>query len=300
MRTKILRYPVNGNIIVLEILYHRHRASLGITKQTSFASLCLLKGVRGFIDDIIIVTDTDTDTHKYALTGRERERERGYNRKMMNASIPIRCSSNNVERRNGFVGMNTFKKEIKMRRCSRGQLRAQKEEEARKSLDALERELELNVTLENYAEAAKIRDRVNAMRESDYFLVELQNAMFYDAFRKGSFQQMKAVWGRGEHVRCTHPGMPCVLGDLNVLESWKIVFESMGSGGGGLDVECKNANVYAQGTFGMVTCEEIVMKNGRLTCTNVFEKQDGKWLMIQHHASAVALPQTSEFRSRQF
>ena len=49
---------------------------MGITKQTSFASLCLLKGVRGFIDDIIIVTDTDTDTHKYALTGRERERER--------------------------------------------------------------------------------------------------------------------------------------------------------------------------------------------------------------------------------
>lgn len=46
---------------------------MGITKQTSFASLCLLKGVRGFIDDIIIVTDT----HAHTRTNRERERREG-------------------------------------------------------------------------------------------------------------------------------------------------------------------------------------------------------------------------------
>ena len=33
-------------------------------------------------------------------------------------------------------------------------------------------------------------------------------------------------------MRCTHPGMPTVLGDENVKESWRIVFESMGGAGG--------------------------------------------------------------------
>ena len=29
------------------------------------------------------------------------------------------------------------------------------------------------------------------------------------------------------------------------------------------------------------------MRASTLTCTNVFEKQEGEWKMIQHHASAV-------------
>lgn len=94
------------------------------------------------------------------------------------------------------------------------------------------------------------------------------------------------------------PGMPTVLGDENVKESWRIVFESMGGAGGSgsassstsqqkMDVKCKSVQAYANGNLGIVTCEEVVMRASTLTCTNVFEKQGGEWRMIQHHASAV-------------
>ena len=164
-------------------------------------------------------------------------------------------------------------------------------------LAALERDLELQISLENYANAAKLRDEIKALKENDLVAVETCNATFYDAFRRGDWTTMDSkVWGRGDHVRCTHPGMPTVVGEENVRESWKIVFESMEGRNGGsrntsreqqMDVQCKSVEAYANGNLGIVTCEEVVMRTSTLTCTNVFEKQEGEWKMIQHHASAV-------------
>ena len=164
-------------------------------------------------------------------------------------------------------------------------------------LAALERDLELQISLENYANAAKLRDEIKALKENDLVAVETCNATFYDAFRRGDWTTMDSkVWGRGDHVRCTHPGMPTVVGEENVRESWKIVFESMEGRNGGsrntsreqqMDVQCKSVEAYANGNLGIVTCEEVVMRASTLTCTNVFEKQEGEWKMIQHHASAV-------------
>ena len=171
------------------------------------------------------------------------------------------------------------------------------EEGKKKDLAALERDLELQISLENYANAAKLRDEIKALKENDLVAVETCNATFYDAFRRGDWTTMDSkVWGRGDHVRCTHPGMPTVVGEENVRESWKIVFESMEGRNGGsrntsreqqMDVQCKSVEAYANGNLGIVTCEEVVMRASTLTCTNVFEKQEGEWKMIQHHASAV-------------
>ena len=169
----------------------------------------------------------------------------------------------------------------------------------RSALASLERELSLQISLENYTEAAKLRDSIALLKRDDLVAVETCNSLFYDAFRRGDFTLMHSkVWGSGAHVRCTHPGMPTVLGDENVKESWRIVFESMGGAGGSgsassstsqqkMDVKCKSVQAYANGNLGIVTCEEVVMRASTLTCTNVFEKQGGEWRMIQHHASAV-------------
>ena len=177
----------------------------------------------------------------------------------------------------------------------------EEEEESTSSnaLASLERELSLQISLENYTEAAKLRDSIALLKRDDLVAVETCNSLFYDAFRRGDFTLMHSkVWGSGAHVRCTHPGMPTVLGDENVKESWRIVFESMGGAGGSesassstsqqkMDVKCKSVQAYANGNLGIVTCEEVVMRASTLTCTNVFEKQGGEWRMIQHHASAV-------------
>jgi len=185
---------------------------------------------------------------------------------------------------------------------SAGKNDANEEEEESTSSNALaslERELSLQISLENYTEAAKLRDSIALLKRDDLVAVETCNSLFYDAFRRGDFTLMHSkVWGSGAHVRCTHPGMPTVLGDENVKESWRIVFESMGGAGGSgsassstsqqkMDVKCKSVQAYANGNLGIVTCEEVVMRASTLTCTNVFEKQGGEWRMIQHHASAV-------------
>lgn len=175
----------------------------------------------------------------------------------------------------------------------------EEEESTSNALASLERELSLQISLENYKEAAKLRDSIALLKRDDLVAVETCNSLFYDAFRRGDFTLMHSkVWGSGAHVRCTHPGMPTVLGDENVKESWRIVFESMGGAGGSgsassstsqqkMDVKCKSVQAYANGNLGIVTCEEVVMRASTLTCTNVFEKQGGEWRMIQHHASAV-------------
>ena len=197
-----------------------------------------------------------------------------------------RSVRNSVVRVNNSAGKNDVNEE-------------EEESTSSNSLASLERELSLQISLENYTEAAKLRDSIALLKRDDLVAVETCNSLFYDAFRRGDFTLMHSkVWGSGAHVRCTHPGMPTVLGDENVKESWRIVFESMGGAGGSesassstsqqkMDVKCKSVQAYANGNLGIVTCEEVVMRASTLTCTNVFEKQGGEWRMIQHHASAV-------------
>ena len=64
-------------------------------------------------------------------------------------------------------------------------------------LAALERDLELQISLENYANAA-VRDEIKALKENDLVAVETCNATFYDAFRRGDWTTMDSkVWGEG-------------------------------------------------------------------------------------------------------
>ena len=104
--------------------------------------------------------------------------------------------------------------------------------------------------------------------------------------------------GKGGHVRCTHPGLTCVVGDENVQESWKIVFQSVevteaerSYSGKKVDIRHIKVYVYANGNMGIVTCEEALdgHVDGVLSCTNVFEKQNGEWKMIQHHTSLITV-----------
>mmetsp|Transcript_21984 Transcript_21984/g.54432 ORF Transcript_21984/g.54432 Transcript_21984/m.54432 type:complete len:103 (-) Transcript_21984:118-426(-) len=101
---------------------------------------------------------------------------------------------------------------------------------------------------------------------------------------------MKAVWGRGEHVQCLHPGSACISGSEQVLSSWEIVFGSLPKGQG-LDIRVEQMRVHASGAWGFVTCIERVgadTTSGRLAATNVFERlADGEWRIIHHHAHSI-------------
>ena len=262
---------------------------------------------RGFIKHQIALLKRRTNTHKHALTEEEEEEEEDSrkHRMMMLSSRTTSAGSSSFVRVVVHKNRRKGGKRITIKATPPGSIIPNNNnddenfDEGKHNYDlaALERDLELQISLENYANAAKLRDEIKALKENDLVAVETCNATFYDAFRRGDWTTMDSkVWGRGDHVRCTHPGMPTVVGEENVRESWKIVFESMEGRNGGsrntsreqqMDVQCKSVEAYANGNLGIVTCEEVVMRASTLTCTNVFEKQEGEWKMIQHHASAV-------------
>ena len=265
---------------------------------------------RGFIKHHIALLKRRTNTHKHALTEEEEEEEEDSRKhRMMMLSSRTSAGSSSFVRVVVVQYKNRRKggKRITLKATPPGSIIPNNNTNDDENFDegkhnyydlaALERDLELQISLENYANAAKLRDEIKALKENDLVAVETCNATFYDAFRRGDWTTMDSkVWGRGDHVRCTHPGMPTVVGEENVRESWKIVFESMEGRNGGsrntsreqqMDVQCKSVEAYANGNLGIVTCEEVVMRASTLTCTNVFEKQEGEWKMIQHHASAV-------------
>lgn len=80
------------------------------------------------------------------------------------------------------------------------------------SIKDLEERLNDAVRLQQYEEAAKLRDQIAEAKHDVTAAVEHCNAKFYDAFRAADTQQMESVWGQGDHVQCIHPGLPCIVG----------------------------------------------------------------------------------------
>jgi hypothetical protein len=71
-----------------------------------------------------------------------------------------------------------------------------------------------------------------------------------------------------------------------VLESWRAILRGVRPRAFRISVE--DVRVFASDSSGWVTCVEVVEADdsqGRTVATNVFEKQDGRWVMTHHHGS---------------
>lgn len=155
---------------------------------------------------------------------------------------------------------------------------------------SLERELEIAIEQENYAEAARIRDKIRVLHEDSEASVLYANARFYNAFRIGDLASMQALWAKGDNVCCVHPGASGISGYELVMRSWEYVWVDYEFP---LEIELRDVQVHVRGELGYVTCVELVKTKGsswgRQFATNVFEKVDGQWLISIHHASPVDL-----------
>ncbi|KAL6750272.1 hypothetical protein V8C86DRAFT_2816894 [Haematococcus lacustris] len=83
--------------------------------------------------------------------------------------------------------------------------------------------------------------------------VEEANGAFYAAFSSGNLQAMNEIWGFGDHIQVIHPLASTIAGREAVI----------------------NADD----------------SQGRITATNIFEKQDGKWKITLHHGSEAPIAQ---------
>ncbi|KAK9714158.1 hypothetical protein RND81_06G075400 [Saponaria officinalis] len=155
---------------------------------------------------------------------------------------------------------------------------------------SLDRELQIAIEQENYAEAAKIRDTIRVLHEDSEASVLAVNARFYNAFRIGDLASMQTLWAQGDHVCCVHPGASGISGYELVMRSWEYVWVDYEFP---LEIELRDVQVHVRGDVGYVTCVELVKTKGsswgRQFATNVFERVNGQWFICVHHASPVDL-----------
>ena len=113
------------------------------------------------------------------------------------------------------------------------------------------------------------------------------NAAYYDAFERKDFATMASLWEPSVRTVCTHPGWPPIHGTDKILQSYASIF----NGPQTLQFILTNELVVADGTLAYVSIDEnLVDESGSTSSTsglNIFSWNDGRWLMVVHHASPI-------------
>jgi hypothetical protein len=126
-------------------------------------------------------------------------------------------------------------------------------------------------------------------------LVLAVNQSFYDAFARGDFASIEALWARHVPVSCIHPGWDALLTRDEVLASFRAIFRSATSGGPAL--RCVRPRAHVLGDSALVVCGESLDDN-ELIATNVFVLEDGQWKMAHHQAGPVHRPAEAKPKPR--
>eukprot|EP00798_Chlamydomonas_sp_ICE-L_P016502 gene16502-22729_t len=157
------------------------------------------------------------------------------------------------------------------------------------SLADLRQQLDCALGIENYAAAARLKKAIQQKESDAKFAVEDANLRFYEAYDSCSIEGMDEMWGAGEHIQVVHPGAACITGRDAVLASWEKVLGYLRPRSSKVSVE--EVRVAASEYHGFVTCVEVMEADGskgRICTTNVFEKQNGKWLITHHHGGPLS------------
>jgi ketosteroid isomerase-like protein len=142
--------------------------------------------------------------------------------------------------------------------------------------------------------------KTDALNDNEASRMELlgANASFYESLENFDLSAMKALWYRGDGVRCIHPGWEAINGYDAVIDSWDQVFRNTGW----MRVTPTDVAIWRVGDLALVYCaENITAKHDDevgvavTMATNVFRQTDEGWRMILHHASPSPVEVTQAF-----
>ena len=110
-------------------------------------------------------------------------------------------------------------------------------------------------------------------------------AVYYEAFAHCDARVMAALWADGDVV-CIHPGSGTIIGHEAVARSWQHIFTDA------QQAEIKFTTVkktLREDLAVHLLTEEIGSSDevAIVLATNVYQKFDHGWLMIEHHSSLV-------------
>jgi ketosteroid isomerase-like protein len=137
---------------------------------------------------------------------------------------------------------------------------------------------------------------MTATPDQDVTQVLEVNANFYRAFESLDIRRMAAVWARGDHVRCVHPGWSLLSGWEAVKASWELIFSNTKE----IRFTLTDVRVQIRGTVAWVILTENLLSQVQqdvtatsILATNIYEKTNGAWQMVHHHASHVFSSRTA-------
>jgi len=127
------------------------------------------------------------------------------------------------------------------------------------------------------------------------------NAAFYRAFESLELSQMEEVWSRAPSIKCIHPGWPLLVGWGPVMESWRRIFANTIA----MRFLLTNVHIEVVGDLASVVLVENLESEtraetarGRMQATNLFQRHEGRWRLVHHHASPID-PQLADVTSEQ-
>lgn len=110
------------------------------------------------------------------------------------------------------------------------------------------------------------------------------NEAFYAALNARDREAMASLWSSRHPVYCIHPNWNVLAGREAVLESWFAIMANPDQA----RVLSGAEQVHVLGEVAYVVCRELV-EGVPLAATNVFALEDGRWLLVHHHASPIVL-----------
>lgn len=119
--------------------------------------------------------------------------------------------------------------------------------------------------------------------------VRRANDRFYHAFESLDIEQMAMLWVKTEHARCVHPGWEMLEGWTVIEQSWAAIFANTDF----MHFVITEVAVHLYDNVAWVTCVENLsdasetMQMSRILATNIYERHDGEWRIVHHHASPV-------------
>jgi len=123
--------------------------------------------------------------------------------------------------------------------------------------------------------------------------VTAANEAFYRAFETLEIKEMEKVWLRASYIKCVHPGWPLLRGWGPIMTSWERIFANTF----GMRFMLNDVHVEVSGSLGWVVLIEDLEARGyegvsrsEILTTNLFEKRDGQWFIVHHHASPILAP----------
>ena len=127
------------------------------------------------------------------------------------------------------------------------------------------------------------------MPGADGDAVRRASTSFYKAFESLDISRMEEVWAHDERAVCVHPGWERAVGWRAVRSTWEKVFANTLQ----INFEVTEVALHVSDDLAAMSVTENLRSwypggggvVGQVLAVNLFERQDGRWRLIAHHAS---------------